>query len=191
MGRSSTRGASATFMIPEMDKYVQHRPLPQIRSLRPTQYRGYLEINLDPVLVQLYPGAYWTGTNLTGYMQSSAITFTTRKSAQGIDLVTATKDQNYSEDQGIAFKIMDTEKASGSGERCAAVANYTVTPNPCRVKIDSAAASNTSASSPEQLCSCRNPPIDCPSDESAAQQLLVEGMACLMAVFGALSYLLT
>ena len=84
---------------------------------------------------------------------------------------------------------MDIEEASDSGERCAAVANYTVTPNPCRVKIDSAAASNISASLPEQLCSRRNPPIDCPSDESAAQQRLVGGMAWLMAAFGALSYL--
>ncbi|CAG5173167.1 uncharacterized protein ALTATR162_LOCUS7588 [Alternaria atra] len=133
---------------------------------------------------------YWTGTNLTGYMQSSAITFTTKKSAQDIDLVTATKDQNCSKDQGIALKIMDAEEVSDSGGRCAAVANYTVTPNPCWVKIDSAAASNISASLPEQLCSRRNPPVDCPSDKSAAQQLLVGGMACLMATFGALSYFL-
>ncbi len=133
---------------------------------------------------------YWTGTNLTGYMQSSGITFTTRKSAQDIDLVTATEDQNCTEDQGIAFKIMNTEEAFDGGGRCAAVANYTVTPNPCRVKIDSAAASNISASLPEQLCSRRYPPIDCPSDKSAAQRLLVGGITFLMAAFGALSYIL-
>jgi hypothetical protein len=133
---------------------------------------------------------YWTGTNLTGYMQSSGITFTTRKSAQDIDLVTATEDQNCTEDQGIAFKIMNTEEAFDGGGRCAAVANYTVTPNPCRVKIDPAAASNISASLPEQLCSRRYPPIDCPSDKSAAQRLLVGGITFLMAAFGALSYIL-
>jgi len=60
----------------------------------------------------------------------------------------------------------------------------TVTPNSCRVKVDSAAASNISASLSEKLCPRRNPPINYPSDESAAQKLLVGGVACLMAVSG-------
>lgn len=80
---------------------------------------------------------------------------------------------------------MDTGETFDS-ERCAAVADYTLTPYPCRVKIDSAAASNISASLPEQLCARRNPPIDCPSYESGAQKLLHGGITYLMSAFGAL-----
>jgi hypothetical protein len=122
--------------------------------------------------------------------QSSAITFSTKKSAQDIDLVTATKDNNCSQDQGIAFNITNTHEAPAGDESCTTVANSTVIPNPCRVKIDSAAASSISASLTEDLCSRLDPPISCPSDESAAQRMPVGSVACLMAAFGMLGYIL-
>ncbi|KAI4685537.1 uncharacterized protein J4E84_006265 [Alternaria hordeiaustralica] len=140
-----------------------------------------------------------------GQSQTSGITFTTKKTAQGIDLVDATKNQSCSENQGIAFNVVDTTKVTGGsygvGEQCAVLDNSTVTPTPCRVNIDSTAASSITAALTASLCSdeyrmwveagrAQEPEISCPADESAAQQLLVGGITCLIAAIGALSYLL-
>jgi hypothetical protein len=135
----------------------------------------------------------WEGTYFHGSMeQSSTITFTTKKSAQEIDLVAATKDENCSEDQGIAINITETiEAPAAGGEKIsAALVNSTATPNPCRVKIDSAFATNMSVSLAEDLCWRQNLSMSCFSRESAAQQLLTRGITCLIAVFGALSFVL-
>jgi len=140
-----------------------------------------------------------------GHSQTSGVTFTTKKTAQGIDLVDATKDQSCPGDQGIAVNVVDTTKVTGGsygvGEQCAVLDNSTVTPTPCRVDIDSTAASSIAAALTASLCSDENlmwveagrapePEISCPVDESAAQQLLVGGLTCLMVAIGALGYLL-
>jgi hypothetical protein len=140
---------------------------------------------------------------LDGQSQSSLITFTTNKTAQDIDLVDATTDDDCREEQGIAFNVMDTTVVAGGynvGEQCAVLENTTLTPSPCRVKIDSTTASSMSAALTASLCSdeyrmyveagwAEEPQISCPVDTSAAQQLLVGGISCLMVGIGAFSYL--
>ncbi|KAI4706267.1 hypothetical protein J4E89_009001 [Alternaria sp. Ai002NY15] len=140
-----------------------------------------------------------------GQRFGSGIKFTTKKTAQGIDLVDATKDQSCPGDQGIAVNVVDTTKVTGGsygvGEQCAILDNSTVTPTPCQVKIDAASATSMAVALTASLCSDENlmwveagrapePEISCPVDESAAHQLLVGGLTCLMAAIGALSYLL-
>jgi hypothetical protein len=127
------------------------------------------------------------------HSSTTSTVFTTKNSAQEVDLSTATKNEDCSTDMGFAFNVTNTHKVPtgiewAGGETCVAVAPSLPTPNPCQVKIDSAAAASMSASITERRCKGTDPPADCPSDESAAQKLLVGGVACLMAVVGALGY---
>jgi hypothetical protein len=129
------------------------------------------------------------------HSSTSSTVFTTKDSAQEIDLSAATKQENCSEDIGFAFNITDTHKVPtgtewAGGDTCAAVAPSLPTPTPCQVRINSAAAASISASITDRRCKGVDPPSDCPSDESAAQKVLVGGVACLMAVIGALGYIM-
>jgi hypothetical protein len=91
------------------------------------------------------------GDPLVGNYTGSSILFTTKNSAQDVDLVAATKNTNCSEDTGVAINITDTLNVPArvdwyGGETCAVVSSSTPTPAPCRFKIDSAAASSISSS---------------------------------------------
>jgi hypothetical protein len=175
-------------------------------------YRHYEKLNTEGKWILLWT-VYWRNctdgsrereTDLNYNTQNLPIIFTTKKSAQEIDLVDVTKDDNCSLNQGMAFNITGTKEVTGPpdiGEQCAVLGNTTVTPTPCAVKIDSTAASSMSAALTASLCSDQyqmlveagripEPQVSCPTDESAAQQLLVGGMTCLMVGIGALSYLL-
>jgi hypothetical protein len=161
-------------------------------------YRHYDQFNTEGSWLLVWT-VYWSNctdhspsSGKRGFVnaQTSNIAFTTKKSAQGIDLVTATNNKDCSEDRGMTFNIADTYEAHTGSETCAAMANSTVTPSPCRVKIDDAAASSISESLTERLCTRPNPEISCPAKESAAQRLLVGCVACLMATFGVLGYML-
>jgi hypothetical protein len=139
------------------------------------------------------------------HRQTSSVVFTTKKSAQEIDLVAATNKKYCSQDSemafnykygayynsGMAFNITRTyvETQADYGT-CANVANSTTRTTPCQIEIDSAAASSISASLTASLCAHPSPEISCPIKESAAQRVLVEYAACLMAAFGALGYII-
>ncbi|THC91636.1 hypothetical protein EYZ11_008903 [Aspergillus tanneri] len=80
-----------------------------------------------------------------------------------------------------------------TNDTCAVVASSTPTPtpDPCRVNIDSTIVASMSASLKARLCNGLNPPADClEDDESAAQQLAVFGVSCLLAAFGTLGFFL-
>ncbi|KAF2704805.1 hypothetical protein K504DRAFT_449320 [Pleomassaria siparia CBS 279.74] len=116
-------------------------------------------------------------------MTDKHIIFTTQTLAQEVDLVTATKDKNCPFDVGIAISVTDTLNVSSSvdwsdGDMCAVVALSNPTPDPCRVSVDSAAASSISASVKATACKSTSLPAStsCPAADkgkSAAQRLVV------------------
>lgn len=145
----------------------------------------------------------YAGNRITTNNTSWSVLFTTKKSAHEVDLVAATNDnKTCPEDIGVAINVTDTLKIPGSasaewdggGDRCAVVASSTPTPDPCRVKISSAAASSISSAATARVCDGRDPPVSCPSKdktgESSAPQLAVAGAACLAATLGALGFTL-
>lgn len=141
------------------------------------------------------------GDGIIGNVSTSSILFTTKKSAQEVDLVAATNNEKTcSEDLGLAINITDTVKVPAKvdwdgGETCAVVASSpTPTPDPCQVKIDSAVASSISSSMTSRVCTGTDPPVSCPSEdedeESSAQKLAVGGLTCLAAAIGGLGYIM-
>ncbi|KAK6821398.1 hypothetical protein PG987_015798 [Apiospora arundinis] len=112
---------------------------------------------------------------------SQAIHFSTNHSAPKIDLVAATNNKDCPRELGLAFNVT--------------VAESMPTPSPCRVQIDSAAASSMAASMTAKACANKGvaPPegVECPpAGKSSAQQLAVTGLACLAATVGAFGYVL-
>ncbi|RYP18678.1 hypothetical protein DL765_003813 [Monosporascus sp. GIB2] len=114
--------------------------------------------------------------------------FTTENSGQEVDLVAATTNKPCPEELGVAINVTDKTMEVpywvdwSGGETCAVVAppTLTPTPDPCRVKIDSAVVASISASVLATQCKSLYPPANCPAedDKSAAQRLVVGGVAC-------------
>jgi len=176
-------------------------------------YRYYEGLNTEGKWI-LFWTVYWDNCtyddytrerSLSDHAESLPLIFTTKKAAQDVNLVDATEDQSCPGDQGMAFNITGTKRITGGdygrGEQCAVLDNSTVTPTPCQVEIDAASATSMAVALTQSLCSDQYqmlveagrkpaPQVSCPVDESAAQQLLVGGLTCLMAAIGALSYLL-
>ncbi|BCS24216.1 uncharacterized protein APUU_40660S [Aspergillus puulaauensis] len=163
----------------------------------------------------------WQSCNETAFSQqldtsamvfnstTRGISFTIKKSAPKVDLVSATADKTSCSGEsasdletGVAIPINVTGKTMevpswvdwSGGDTCAVVASSIPTPtvDPCRVKIDSAIEASMSAAWTAKLCRGVNPPPDCPEDDrGAAQKLVVVGVSTLFAAFGALGFLLS
>ncbi|KAF7173729.1 hypothetical protein CNMCM6106_007766 [Aspergillus hiratsukae] len=128
--------------------------------------------------------------------------FTIQDSAPTVDLVAATANKSCPGEYGVAIDVTDKTMqvpmwvnwAGGeyTDDTCAVVASSpTPTPDPCRVDIDSTIVASMTASLKARLCDSLNPPADCPKvDESAAQQLAVFSVSCLLTAFGALGFFL-
>ena len=145
--------------------------------------------------------ALGSGRGLIGNDSTWSVDFAVEKGAQTVDLVAATaNDKTCPAELGVAINVTGkTVKVPSSanwsgGDTCAVVASSSPTPtaNPCRVKIDSTAASSLSASWTAELCGSLNPPASCPSKNAAAgtQRLAVAGAACLGVTLGALGFFL-
>lgn len=124
----------------------------------------------------------------------NSVIFTTRGSSQEVDLVSSTNNKDCDETEGLTFNVTDTLNVPSrvdwsGGETCAVVALSAPKPDPCRIKIDSAAASSIFAAATAQICAGTSPPISCPQedgDANAGQRLVVGGIVCLAAGFGAI-----
>lgn len=135
-------------------------------------------------------------TNLT----DNSMIFSTKNAAPQVDLVAASNDDKCSSSTNVALDITGTASVPNTvqwpgGETCAVVAGSETQPDPCRVKVDSAAASSMSASMTAQICDGLAPPaaVGCPKDDNkknSAQRLLVGVIACVGAGLGAALYLL-
>ncbi len=122
---------------------------------------------------------------------SWSIHFTTKNSAQEEDLVAATNNNNNCpEDIGFAINVTNTLKVPADvrrdgGETCVVVASSTPTPGPCRVRINSTAASSISSFVTTWVCESKYLPDSCPPEdkdsEGTTQRLAVGGVACLAA----------
>ncbi|KAK7932009.1 hypothetical protein PG985_002721 [Apiospora marii] len=141
-----------------------------------------------------------TGKRITHRTTTQSIQFTTDRSAPEIDLAAATDNKDCPQELGLAFDVTETLKVPSwvdwsGGDHCAKVAEKEPKPSPCRVQIDSAAASSMAASMTAKACANKDvaPPkgVDCPEDEkSSAQKLVVTGLACLAATVGAFGFVL-
>ncbi|KAK8852326.1 hypothetical protein PGQ11_014805 [Apiospora arundinis] len=141
-----------------------------------------------------------TNKRITHSIISQAIHFSTNHSAPKIDLVAATNNKDCPRELGLTFNVTGALKVPAwvdwsGGDHCAKVAESMPTPSPCRVQIDSAAASSMAASMTAKACANKGvaPPegVECPpEDKSSAQQLAVTGLACLAATVGAFGYVL-
>ncbi|KFZ06234.1 hypothetical protein V501_07602 [Pseudogymnoascus sp. VKM F-4519 (FW-2642)] len=133
---------------------------------------------------------------------SWSVLFTTKNSAQEIDLVAVTNNKTCPAELGVVINVTDTTMTVpfgvdwSGGDTCAVVASSTPTPtaNPCQVKIDSVVVASMSASLAATLCRGIDPPANCTNDdESVAQQLVAPGVSgvgisCVLAAFGAFSF---
>jgi hypothetical protein len=128
---------------------------------------------------------------------SFGVNFNIKRGAQEVDLVAATaNEETCSAKGGVAINVTDEihdvpavwRQPAGT---CAVLASSSPTPtaNPCRVKIDAAVAASMSASWHAELCKLRNPPADCPK-ENSVQQLAVAGVANFAAAFGVIGIFL-
>lgn len=122
--------------------------------------------------------------------------FTIARDGQEVDLVAATADdKTCAAKDGVAINVTDTTRevdVPGETESatCAVLASAspTATANPCKVKIDEAAAESMLASLHDALCKGTNPPDDCP-EEDAAWGLKAAGVASLAATLGVILFL--
>ncbi len=134
--------------------------------------------------------------NIIGNFSGDIVEFTIKNDGRAVDLVAATTNNGTCprEYYGVAINVTDTtmsvkpEVNWRGNDTCVVVASSSPTPtaDPCRVKIDSDIAASMFAA---KSCHSLNPPADCPS-ESVAQRMVVAGVACLAAAFGALGFLL-
>jgi hypothetical protein len=143
--------------------------------------------------------AQFIGNRIVSNNTGSGIIFTTKSSAQQVDLVAATVDKVCSEDEGVAINVTDTLKVPASvswdgGEICAVVATTAPTADPCQVTIGSAAASSMSSSMTARACQFTDAPVSCPAEEENAarpKQLAVGwGVVHVTVAIGALGYIL-
>jgi hypothetical protein len=126
-----------------------------------------------------------SGTTFTDSAQGS-LAFTTKDGAQKPDLVSGTKDTTCSMNSGVAINITDSQ---GEGaETCAVLAtpDYVSNQAPCRVQIDSVAATSISSSISAILCRSIPVPTGCPihneEKKSTAQSLAVGSLAGLLII---------
>ncbi|KAK4107829.1 hypothetical protein N656DRAFT_792898 [Canariomyces notabilis] len=146
----------------------------------------------EPDLVHDFePGIIVNSTN-------RAIKFTIEDGGQAVELVAATdNDKSCDEEFGVSINVTDKSMEVPSsrnfdGGTCAVLASSTptVSPHPCQVQIDSAAAASISASVVADLCASFDPPADCPKDNTA-RRLAVAGTTWLAAALAAFGYILT
>jgi hypothetical protein len=142
------------------------------------------------------------GANMIRNMSTWATWFTLQSSAPKVDLVAATANKTCPGEYGVVIDVTDKTMKVPSGVRwsggdytndtCAVAApTPTSTPDPCRVHIGKTTVASMEASLLARLCRGLNPPSDCPEDKkSAAQQLTVAGISCLLVTFGALGFFL-
>jgi hypothetical protein len=122
------------------------------------------------------------------------IEFSIKNGGPAVDLVAATaNDKTCAEEFGVAINATGPTAELEPGGTCVVLESLsaTLTPNPCQVRIDSAAAASISTAVKADLCASATPPadLDC-TKNSAARRLAVAGVACLTAALGALGYLL-
>ena len=138
---------------------------------------------------------------LADHWSAYSLRFTTKESAQEVDLFAATENNKCSDNMGFAFNITNTYEAPLGADwagkyTCGLVVSPRPTSDPCRAKINSAAASCISASMNKQRCNATaiwdktSLPEDCPLNENAAQQLPVGSFVGLMAAVGAWGFTL-
>lgn len=152
---------------------------------------------------ELFASAYWNSCDETGdeigILGNSTnlwMNFTIAEDGQTVDLVAATADdKTCAAKDGVAINVTDqTREVQVSGETesatCAVLASAspTATANPCKIKIDEAAAESMLASLHDGLCKGTNPPDDCP-EEDAAWSLKAAGVASLAATLGVILFL--
>ncbi|KAL2127502.1 hypothetical protein VTI74DRAFT_10625 [Chaetomium olivicolor] len=153
----------------------------------------------------LFASASWRSCDESGdqvaFLGNSTnfgVDFTIKKGGQDVDLVAATaNDKTCSAEDGVAINVTDnTREVPASRDlpagTCAVLASSspTATANPCRVKIDTAAAASMSAVLHAGLCKGVNPPADCPKEDNAVPQLAATGVASFAAAFGAIGFVL-
>ncbi|KAJ5219643.1 hypothetical protein N7468_008847 [Penicillium chermesinum] len=143
----------------------------------------------------------------TAYMISNYSTrstsFTLQSSAPKVDLVAGTAKETCPTEYGITINVTDKLMqvplevswtwGSYTNNTCAVVASSGPTPtsDPCRVNIDKTIAASMEASLHTSLCNSLDPPSYCVDDkESAAQQVAVAGISCLLAAIGAFWFFL-
>ncbi|KAF3314495.1 hypothetical protein TWF173_004578 [Orbilia oligospora] len=127
---------------------------------------------------------------------SDRVPFNIKEGGQKVDLVEITADENptcsvpaFSIDVGTeTLEVVIPDPVTGT---CAVMSSTpTLTLNPCRVKIDSAADASMLAAVLAANCGGSNPPPACPKEGTAAQKLVFGGVAGLAAVLGAVGLLL-
>jgi len=154
---------------------------------------------------ELFGTVYWAGcdesSNPIAFSSNTtnfSVYFTIKKGGQEANLVTAT--EKCAARDGVAITVTDQthevpERPSWQGQpfgTCAVlVSSPTPTINPCRFKIDTAAAESMSAVIHAAMCRGLNRPADCPKEEeNAVQQLVVVGVVSFAAALGAIGFLL-
>lgn len=127
------------------------------------------------------------------------VRFTVEEGAQPIDLVNITaNDETCSANMGVAINVTDEIRDVDfdyGGNKCAVVGSATVTPDPCKVKVDATVAESISASWTAEVCKYpadkrADSSVECPQKKSGGETLAVAGMAGLAAAVGALGFLL-
>jgi hypothetical protein len=124
--------------------------------------------------------------------------FTIKKGGQEVDLVPATEKCNTAQ-AGVAINITDqTYEVPWGPSRgqqlpgtCAVLGSPspTLAANPCRLRIDEAAAASISSELHASSCRWINPPADCPK-ENAIHRLAVAGVMSVAAAFNVIGFLL-
>ncbi|KND91190.1 hypothetical protein TOPH_04106 [Tolypocladium ophioglossoides CBS 100239] len=115
---------------------------------------------------------------VAGLVQRNYIYFTTKNGAQQPDLVAATQDGTCSKTESFAFNItgmLDVPLGSHYNNQasCPTLSPAAPTPDPCRVKVDSASASSISYAIQSSACwGGLMPAFTCPPgyDKSAARR---------------------
>jgi hypothetical protein len=126
---------------------------------------------------------------------------TISNSASKLDPVAATANKTCTGQSGVAINVTDkTKSVNHAGWEDGKYTNYTCavvaaspTPstNPCRTQIDKTTLASMEASRLARHCSLYfNERPECPDKKSAAQQLAVAGLSCLLCLAGALGFFL-
>ncbi|KAJ5320675.1 hypothetical protein N7508_000958 [Penicillium antarcticum] len=134
-------------------------------------------------------------TNSTGW----STWFTIEEDGAPADIVADTARDSCPDEFAVPITVTNHTIRVPAGEEwsngpeCAVVdpsPTPTPSPDPCRIDVSEAVVESMEASWQARLCKSANPPDDCPVNENAAQDLVVVGLSCFLAVFGALGFLL-
>lgn len=125
------------------------------------------------------------------------VDFEVKASGQKVDLVAATNSGSSANcpNEGVGIDVTDKTLEgttdSLSLETCAVLGTSSPTPvsNPCKVKIDKAAAESMAAVDLEQKCRGLDQPSECPKSGLANPSIAVAGVSTLVAAFGAALFL--